>query len=83
MRKNRSGSSATAASRAVAGHALTPRDRGGLGLRRLVAQTAEDNVASNVVLDRLGFTICGRETAADLLPDGRTVDALHWELLRD
>ena len=46
----------------------------GLGMRRLVAQTAEDNVASNTVLDRLGFTIWGRETAADVLPDGRAVE---------
>ena len=42
---------------------------GGLGMRRLVAQTADDNVASNTVLDRLGFTIWGRD-AADVLPDG-------------
>ena len=74
---------ATAGARVLAGHALTPRDRGGLGIRRLVAQTAEDNTGSNIVLDRLGFTIWGRETAADVLPDGRAVDALHWELLRD
>jgi RimJ/RimL family protein N-acetyltransferase len=74
---------ATAASRVVSGHALTPRAKGGLGMRRLVAETAEDNVASNTVLDRLGFTIWGRETAADILPDGRALDALHWELLRD
>jgi RimJ/RimL family protein N-acetyltransferase len=73
---------ATAASRVVSGHALTPRGKGGLGMRRLVAETAEDNVASNTVLDRLGFTIWGRETAADILPDGRALDALHWELLR-
>ncbi len=73
---------ATAAARVLAHHALTPRRAGGLGLRRLTAQTAEDNVASNTVLDRLGFTIWGHESAADLLPDGRTVDALHWELLR-
>ena len=73
---------ATAGARVLAGHALTPRDRGGLGIRRLVAQTAEDNTGSNIVLDRLGFTIWGRETAADVLPDGRAVDALHWELLR-
>ena len=46
-------------------------------------QTADDNAASNAVLDRLGFTIWGRESAADVLPDGRAVDALHWELLRD
>ena len=48
-----------------------------------MAQTAEDNTGSNIVLDRLGFTIWGRETAADVLPDGRAVDALHWELLRE
>jgi len=34
------------------------------------------------VLDRLGFTIWGRETAADVLPGGKAIDALHWELLR-
>ena len=73
---------APARGRCVA-HAFAPRAAGGLGMRRLVAQTAEDNAASNTVLDRLGFTIWGRETAADVLPDGRAVDALHWELLRD
>jgi len=74
---------ATDGSRALVAHAFAPRATGGLGMRRLVAQTAEDNAASNRVLDRLGFTIWGRETAADVLPDGRAVDALHWELLRD
>lgn len=74
---------ATAAAAALVRHAFTPRADGGLGMRRLVAQTAEDNAASNAVLDRLGFTIWGRETAADVLPDGRPVDALHWELLRE
>ena len=54
-----------------------------MGLRRLVAQTAEDNVGSNRVLDSIGFTLWGTETAADALPGGRTVDALHWELLAD
>ncbi|MGB7819086.1 MAG: GNAT family N-acetyltransferase [Ornithinibacter sp.] len=73
---------ATAAARVVMHHALRSRGEGGMGLRRLVAGTAEDNLASNTVLDRLGFRIWGHETAADLLPDGRTVDALHWELLR-
>jgi RimJ/RimL family protein N-acetyltransferase len=74
---------ATAAARLLAEHALTPRPRGGMGLRRLVAQTAEDNIGSNRVLDAVGFTLWGTETAADLLPDGRTVDALHWELLAE
>lgn len=73
---------ATAAARALVAHALAPQGEGGLGMRRLVAQTAEDNAASNLVLDRLGFTIWGRETAADVLPGGRAVDSLHWELLR-
>ena len=73
---------ATAGAAVLVDHAFTPRGDGGLGLRRLVAQTAEDNVSSNAVLDRLGFTIWGRETAADVRPDGRAIDALHWELLR-
>ena len=74
---------ATTGARALVNHAFAPRSEGGLGMRRLVAQTADDNAASNTVLDRLGFTIWGRETAADVLPDGRAVDALHWELLRE
>lgn len=73
---------ASAAARLVVDHALAPRAEGGIGLRRLVAQTAEDNAGSNRVLDAVGFEIWGRESAADVLPDGRTVDALHWELLR-
>ena len=73
---------ATAAARLAVEHAFRPRNKGGLGLRRLVAQTAEDNIGSNAVLDAVAFEIWGRETAADLLPGGRTVDALHWELLR-
>ncbi|HMM96969.1 GNAT family N-acetyltransferase [Phycicoccus sp.] len=74
---------ATAAARAVAAHALAPRVDGGMGMRRLVAQTAEDNIGSNAVLDALGFEIWGRETEADVLPDGRTVESLHWERLRE
>ncbi len=74
---------ATAGARTLVEHAFAPRSAGGLGMRRLVAQTAEDNAPSNAVLDRLGFTIWGRETAADVLPSGREVDALHWELLRE
>lgn len=74
---------ATAAARAAVRHAFTPRSEGGLGLRRLVAQTAEDNAGSNAVLDAVGFEIWGRETEADVLPGGRTVDSLHWELVRE
>ncbi|GGL28706.1 GNAT family N-acetyltransferase [Phycicoccus endophyticus] len=73
---------ATAAARRVVEHAFTARADGGLGLRRLVARTAEDNVGSTRVLDALGFELWGTEAAADVLPGGRTVAALHWELLR-
>ena len=46
---------ATSGARALVAHAFVPRSAGGLGMRRLVAQTAEDNAASNRVLDRLGL----------------------------
>lgn len=71
----------TAAARLAVAHALRPREEGGLGLRRLTAQTAADNTASNAVLTRLGFVEFGREHAVDLLPDGSCADALLWELL--
>lgn len=75
-----------AALRAVIAHAFTPAEPGdlagvtGLGLRRLVAETAADNHGSNRALERAGFTIWGREEAATG-PDGRPGPALHWELL--
>ena len=62
-------------------YAFTPKEDSGLGLRRLVAETAADNVASNAVLRAVGFTEFGRERATDLLPDGTYGDGLHWELL--
>ncbi len=71
---------AVRAARAAAEHALRPVAEGGLGLRRLVAETAEDNVASNRVLEAAGFTVWGREAAADA-PDGSVGPALHWERL--
>ena len=72
---------ATVAARAATAYALRPRDQGGLGLRRLVAETAADNEASNAVLTRLGFTVWGREPAVDPLPDGTYGDGLHWSLV--
>lgn len=69
------------AARLVVDFARTPRAKGGLGMRRLVAETAADNAASNRVLESLGFTVYGREHAVDKLPDGSFGDGLHWELL--
>ena len=58
-----------------------PED-GGLGLRRLVAETASDNEASNRTLRKLGFTAYGQEHEVDLLPDGSFGHGTHWELIR-
>ena len=71
-----------AACRLAIAHAFGAKDAGGLGLRRLVAETAADNHASNAVLRAVGFTEFGREHATDELADGRFEDALHWELVR-
>ena len=62
-------------------HALAPTSEGGLGLRRLVAETAADNEASNAVLRSVGFVEFGREHAVDRRADGRWGDGLYWELL--
>lgn len=71
---------AAAGCRLALRHAWAPRRDGGLGLRRLVAQTSADNEASIRTLTRLGFVLWGREPAADRLPGGRTVAAMHWSL---
>ncbi|MGH3472468.1 MAG: GNAT family N-acetyltransferase, partial [Nocardioidaceae bacterium] len=52
---------ASVAARLAADFAQRSRDDGGLGLRRLVAFTAADNVASNRVLEKTGFAVTGRE----------------------
>jgi RimJ/RimL family protein N-acetyltransferase len=67
------------AARLAVRHATTDQSEGGLGLRRLVAETAADNLASNRVLESAGFALFGREHAVDPLPDGRYGDGLHWE----
>ncbi len=70
------------AARLAVGHALAPLVDGGMGLRRIVAQTAADNEPSNALLAGAGFIQWGREHAVDPLPDGGYGDGLHWELLR-
>jgi RimJ/RimL family protein N-acetyltransferase len=69
------------AARLAVGHAFTPVSAGGLGVRRLVAETAADNEASNAVLRSAGFVTFGREHAVDLLEGGGWGDGLYWELL--
>ena len=53
------------AARLAVAHALAPAGEGGLGVRRLVAETAADNEASNAVLRSVGFVEFGREHAVD------------------
>lgn len=69
------------AARLAVEFATRPTEDGGLGLRRLVAETAADNEASNAVLRSVGFTEYGRAHAMDALPDGTYGDALFWERL--
>ena len=69
------------AARLAVAHALAPTSEGGLGLRRLVAETAADNAASNAVLRSVGFVEFGREHAVDRVTDGGWGDGLYWELL--
>ncbi|MFC7491637.1 MULTISPECIES: GNAT family N-acetyltransferase [unclassified Knoellia] len=71
---------ARTAARLAVGHAFASTDDGGLGLRRLVAETAADNAASNAILASVGFTRWGHEAAAEA-PDGSVGPADHWELL--
>ncbi len=72
---------ATAAAECAADWAFLPRARGGLGLTRLAAYTAADNLASNAVLERVGFVRWGVEHETDTLPDGTAADTYAWELL--
>lgn len=73
---------AKAAARLAVQHAFASKDEGGAGLRRLVAETAADNAASNAVLESLGFTKWGHEAAAQA-PDGSVGPADHWEFLNN
>lgn len=72
---------AAEAARLALRHGMAPRDEDGLGLRRVVAITAADNVASSRVLERTGFREFGREHAVDPLPGGGFADVVHWELI--
>ncbi|CAN7145976.1 GNAT family N-acetyltransferase [Knoellia sp. LjRoot47] len=71
---------ARTASRLAVGHAFRSKDTGGMGLRRLVAETAADNAASNAILTAVGFTRWGHEEAATA-PDGSVGPADHWDLI--
>jgi RimJ/RimL family protein N-acetyltransferase len=73
----------TEAVRLAVRHALLPSEEGGLGLVRVLLRTARENVASQRVAAGAGFTGCGVDRCAEPLRDGRFVDNLRFELLRD
>ena len=68
---------ATAAARLAVEHAF-----GALGVRRVKAMTADGNVASRAVLERLGFTGTGRERRAVETREG-WVDAVLYDVLAE
>lgn len=72
---------ATEACRLAVRHAFVAGEDGGLGLRRLTAYAAEENVVSHRVLERAGFVRFGTERQSTLLPDGSYVDTAAFDQL--
>jgi RimJ/RimL family protein N-acetyltransferase len=71
----------TEAVRLACRHAFIDPDDGGLGLHRLYATVAVDNLASRHVLERAGFTLTGTEHRSVIVRDGMH-DGAAYELLR-
>ena len=67
----------------VVRHAFIDEEDGGLGMRRLTANIATVNPASQRVAERAGFVRIGRERRSTLLGDGTYVDALLYDRLAD
>jgi RimJ/RimL family protein N-acetyltransferase len=74
---------ATEACRLMLRHAFIPESDGGLGLDRVRAIAAEDNVASRAVLERAGLTLQGRERRLALVEGGEMADAAIYDILRE
>jgi RimJ/RimL family protein N-acetyltransferase len=72
---------ATEAVQLMSRYALTAKDEGGLGLRRLTLARAEGNDASGTVAERAGFSRFGVGSSAERLGDGSWVDLRWYELL--
>lgn len=63
-------------------HAMIAPEDGGLGLHRLYAVVAVDNLASRRVLERAGFRLVGTERRSVIVRDGMH-DGAAYELLVD
>ncbi len=73
----------TEAVRLAVRHALLPAEEGGIGLVRVLLRAARENVASQRVAVKAGFSPSGVDRCAEPLRDGRFVDNLRFELVRD
>lgn len=73
----------TQACRMVVRHAFIDAEDGGLGMHRLTAYAAEDNLASLRILERAGFTRFGVERRSSLLPDGSYLDTPAFDQLAE
>jgi RimJ/RimL family protein N-acetyltransferase len=73
----------TEACRAALRHAFVPVDDGGLGLQRVRAIAAVDNVGSRTVLERGGLTCQGRERRLIRLGGGARADAAVYDVLAE
>jgi RimJ/RimL family protein N-acetyltransferase len=72
----------TEAVRLATRHAVIDVEDGGLGLHRVYATVATDNVASRRVLEAAGFSLCGTERRSVLVRDGMH-DGAAYELLAE
>lgn len=72
----------TEAVRMACRHAMIAPEDGGLGLHRLYAVAAVDNLASRGVLERAGFRLVGTERRSVIVRDGMH-DGAAYELLVD
>ncbi|MCW2782389.1 MAG: putative GCN5-related N-acetyltransferase [Marmoricola sp.] len=73
----------TEACRLVVRHGFVPAEDGGLGLRRLTACAAVDNVASRHVIEACGFTQFGIERRGVEIGGGALADLACYDLLAE
>ena len=69
------------AARLVVRHCFVPWEDGGLGMRRLTADAAVGNAASQRVLEQAGFVRTGLSRRDTLLPDGTWTDSVTYDAL--
>lgn len=74
---------ATEACRLALRHAFVPQEDGGLGLERVRAVAAVENTASQVVLERSGLSLQGRERRLIRLGSGARSDAAIYDVLAE